>query len=75
MQAKNRYGIEFSIYEIVMMADFPILYPQMKDQKLLITEIEEYDACESGFMIQIKHISSGNLFKKKLDTNWFKKTK
>lgn len=73
--AKNREGMQFSIGEEVMMIDKYNIYPSMIGQILIIEDILLWDNCESGFMIQIKHKESGNMFKKKLDTNWFKKIK
>ncbi len=75
VRAINRKGEEFELGEEIMMADSPILYPGMENQILTITEIKEYDACESGYMIQVVHKGTKNPFKNKLDTNWFKKIK
>lgn len=73
--AKNREGIQFSVGEEIMMIDKYNIYPSMIGQVLVIEEIVQWDNCESGFMILVKHKASGNLFKRKLDTNWFKKIK
>lgn len=75
VRAINRKGEQFQEGEEVMMADTPILYPGMDNQVLTITEIKEYEACESGYMIQVVHKETQKPFKNKLDTNWFKKIK
>lgn len=75
VRAINRKGEEFEVGEDVMMADSPILYPQMTGEKLTITEIVPYDGCESGFNIQVVHKGTQKPFKRTLDTNWFKKIK
>ena len=73
VRAINRRGEEFQVGDIVMMADFPVLYPQMTGEDLVINSINEFEGCESGFQIQVTHKKSGTPFKKKLDSNWFKK--
>lgn len=75
VRAVNRKGEVFEIGEDVMMADMPVLYPQMTGERLTITEIIPYDGCESGFNIQVIHSATKTAFKKTLDTNWFKKIK
>jgi hypothetical protein len=75
VRAVNRKKEVFEVNEEVMMADSPELYKHMNGEMLTITEIEESECCESGFMIQVVHKGSGKPFKKKLDTNWFKKIK
>lgn len=75
VRAVNRKGEQFEEWEDVMMADSPVLYPQMIGQKLTIIEIIPYDGCESGFNIQVVHKETQKPFKVTLDTNWFKKIK
>lgn len=75
VRAVNRKKEIFDVDEEVMMADSPELYKQMTGQVLTITEIEESDCCESGFMVQVVHKETGKPFKKKLDINWFQKIK
>lgn len=73
MEAINRYGVIFSEGEEVKMVDSPVWYPSMIGQVLVIEEIKDFDACESGKMILVSHKESGNRFKNFLDTNWFSK--
>lgn len=75
VRAINRRKEEFSVGDSAMMADSPLLYPQIAGQELIITEIENCKDCESGFLLQITHKESDQPFKRKMDTNWFQKFK
>lgn len=74
-RAINRRNEEFEVGDSAMMADTPLLFPQINGQELLITEIEQESGCESGFMVQVVHKESSQPFKRKMDTNWFQKYK
>lgn len=74
-KAINRRKDEFMIGDSVMMAETPVLFPQIQGHELVITEIEQEPGSESGFMLQVTHKESQQPFKRKMDTNWFQKFK
>jgi hypothetical protein len=75
MTAKDRYGNEYNVGDIVQMIDFPVLYKTMLGAELLIVDIKEFEACESGFNVLLKCTETGKTFSKYLDTNWIQKFK
>jgi hypothetical protein len=73
MQATNRRGEVFEIGSKAMMVDYPIMWEKMIGEELMVEDIKQVVSCESGFNILAKHVATGNVFKKWLDTNWFTK--
>lgn len=72
-EAKNRYGEIFSVGDEVNIRNG--YHPSCDGRVFIVETIEPFDACESGYMILLKDKETGNIFKKKLDTNWFIKIK
>jgi len=70
--ARNRYGELFSEGDEVFV--YHGYHKVMEGRVFVIKEITPFDACESGFMVQLIDKESGNLLKRKLDTNWIFKT-
>jgi hypothetical protein len=75
MQAITRYGEFFEKGELVRLVDYPVIYGTLIGDDMQIAEIKEWASCESGFMIKLKHLKSGNELTNWLDTNWIQKIK
>ena len=71
--AKNRYGDEFTENEDVFIKQG--YHKAVEGRVFVVDEIFPFDACESGFMIQLVDKETGSLLKRKLDTNWISKIK
>lgn len=68
--AQNRYGMSFSVDEIVTVNGY---HPMLEGRKLVIKEIIEFESCESGRMITLEDMETGKPLKSQLDTNWLTK--
>ena len=73
MEARNRYGVVFKEEEEVRI--YGNYHPSLNNRILIIRGIIDFEACESGKMVQLEDKETGKLLKKKLDTNWLLKIK
>jgi hypothetical protein len=75
--AKDRKGNEYRVGDKVQMIDYPSLYEtyNLFNRPMEIVDIEPFEACESGHVILLKDLQTGNIWKKTIDTNWIQKLK
>jgi hypothetical protein len=73
MTATDRYGNVFSEKETVFVKSG--YHSKMDRRRFIIETISDFGSCESGSMIQLIDEETGNLVKRKIDTNWLLKIK